>query len=70
MGMSLSATDVRAPCTSPSAVPSTWAVAVRTPTIGANFVSLAEQAVALTDSESPAYLPGFFQIALGSVQQY
>jgi SAM-dependent methyltransferase len=26
-----------------------------------------EQAVALTDSESPAYLPGFFQIALGSV---
>ena len=26
-----------------------------------------EQAVALTDSESPAYLPGFFQIALGSI---
>jgi 2-polyprenyl-3-methyl-5-hydroxy-6-metoxy-1,4-benzoquinol methylase len=26
-----------------------------------------EQAVALTDEESPAYLPGFFQIALGSV---
>src|SRR5437763_11016722 len=26
-----------------------------------------EQAVALTDSESPAYLPGLFQIALGSV---
>ena len=26
-----------------------------------------EQTVALTDSESPAYLPGFFQIALGSV---
>jgi 2-polyprenyl-3-methyl-5-hydroxy-6-metoxy-1,4-benzoquinol methylase len=26
-----------------------------------------EQAVALTDSESPAYLPGFFQLALGSV---
>src|ERR1700678_4116122 len=26
-----------------------------------------EQAVALTDSESPAFLPGFFQIALGSV---
>jgi 2-polyprenyl-3-methyl-5-hydroxy-6-metoxy-1,4-benzoquinol methylase len=26
-----------------------------------------EQAVALTDSGSPAYLPGFFQIALGSV---
>jgi 2-polyprenyl-3-methyl-5-hydroxy-6-metoxy-1,4-benzoquinol methylase len=27
----------------------------------------AEQAVALTDPDSPAYLPGFFQIALGSV---
>jgi SAM-dependent methyltransferase len=27
----------------------------------------AEQAVALTDPQSPAYLPGFFQIALGSV---
>ena len=26
-----------------------------------------EQAMALTDSASPAYLPGFFQIALGSV---
>jgi 2-polyprenyl-3-methyl-5-hydroxy-6-metoxy-1,4-benzoquinol methylase len=26
-----------------------------------------EQRVALTDSDSPAYLPGFFQIALGSV---
>ena len=26
-----------------------------------------EQAVALTDEDSPAYLPGFFQIALGSV---
>ena len=26
-----------------------------------------EQAVALTDTSSPAYLPGFFQIALGSV---
>jgi 2-polyprenyl-3-methyl-5-hydroxy-6-metoxy-1,4-benzoquinol methylase len=26
-----------------------------------------EQAVALTDPQSPAYLPGFFQIALGSV---
>ncbi len=26
-----------------------------------------EQAVALTDSSSPAFLPGFFQIALGSV---
>ena len=26
-----------------------------------------EQAVALTDSDSPAYLPGFFQLAIGSV---
>jgi len=26
-----------------------------------------EQAVALTDEDSPAYLPGFFQIAIGSV---
>src|ERR671938_2190934 len=26
-----------------------------------------EQAVALTDESSPAYLPGFFEIALGSV---
>jgi SAM-dependent methyltransferase len=26
-----------------------------------------EQAMALTDEESPAYLPGFFQIAIGSV---
>jgi SAM-dependent methyltransferase len=26
-----------------------------------------EQALALTDSDSPAYLPGFFQMALGSV---
>jgi SAM-dependent methyltransferase len=26
-----------------------------------------EQAIALTDSQSPAYLPGFFQIALGTV---
>ena len=26
-----------------------------------------EQAIALTDETSPAYLPGFFQIALGSV---
>src|SRR6476660_1399587 len=26
-----------------------------------------EQALALTDTESPAYLPGFFQIALGTV---
>ena len=28
---------------------------------------LPEQTVALTDEDSPAYLPGFFQIALGSV---
>jgi SAM-dependent methyltransferase len=27
----------------------------------------AEQAVALTDEDSPAYLPGFFQIAMGTV---
>jgi SAM-dependent methyltransferase len=27
----------------------------------------AEHAIALTDAENPAYLPGFFQIALGSV---
>ena len=26
-----------------------------------------EQTIALTDPDSPAYLPGFFQIALGSV---
>ena len=26
-----------------------------------------EQAIALTDQSSPAYLPGFFQIALGSL---
>src|SRR3954469_8129032 len=31
------------------------------------YVLPPEQALALTDSESPAYLPGFFQIALGSV---
>ena len=35
---------------------------------GSGRYSLApEQAVALTDDSSPAYLPGFFQIALGSV---
>ena len=28
-----------------------------------------EQAVALTDADSPAFLPGFFQIALGSVHR-
>src|SRR3954467_14331742 len=26
-----------------------------------------EQAIAMTDDQSPAYLPGFFQLALGSV---
>jgi SAM-dependent methyltransferase len=31
------------------------------------YVLPAEHAVALTDESSPAYLPGFFQIALGSV---
>jgi SAM-dependent methyltransferase len=31
------------------------------------YTLLPEQALALTDSESPAYLPGFFQLALGSV---
>jgi SAM-dependent methyltransferase len=34
---------------------------------GGRYSLPAEHAVALTDSESPAYLPGFFQIALGSV---
>ena len=31
------------------------------------YVLPPEQALALTDSDSPAFLPGFFQIALGSV---
>jgi SAM-dependent methyltransferase len=31
------------------------------------YILSAEHAVALTDESSPAYLPGFFQIALGSV---
>lgn len=31
------------------------------------YVLPPEQAIALTDESSPAYLPGFFQIALGSV---
>ncbi len=31
------------------------------------YVLPAEQTVALTDSSSPAFLPGFFQIAIGSV---
>ena len=34
---------------------------------GERYSLAAEQAVALTDPHSPAYLPGFFQIALGSV---
>ena len=34
---------------------------------GERYSLAPEQAVALTDPESPAYLPGFFQIALGSV---
>jgi SAM-dependent methyltransferase len=34
---------------------------------GDRYVLPPEQTVALTDPDSPAYLPGFFQIALGSV---
>ena len=34
---------------------------------GGRYTLPPEQTVALTDTESPAYLPGFFQIALGSV---
>jgi SAM-dependent methyltransferase len=34
---------------------------------GSRYELPPEQTVALTDSESPAYLPGFFQIAVGSV---
>jgi SAM-dependent methyltransferase len=34
---------------------------------GGAYTLPAEQAVALTDDSSPAYLPGFFQIALGTV---
>jgi 2-polyprenyl-3-methyl-5-hydroxy-6-metoxy-1,4-benzoquinol methylase len=34
---------------------------------GGRYALPPEQAVALTDPDSPAYLPGFFQIALGSV---
>src|ERR1700746_2314627 len=41
-------------------------LAERTGTCG-RYVLPPEQAVALPDSTSPAYLPGFFQIALGSV---
>jgi len=34
---------------------------------GGRYTLPPEQAVAMTDEDSPAYLPGFFQIALGSV---
>jgi SAM-dependent methyltransferase len=34
---------------------------------GATYTLPPEQAMALTDEDSPAYLPGFFQIALGSI---
>jgi SAM-dependent methyltransferase len=34
---------------------------------GGRYALPPEQAVALTDPDSPAYLPGFFQIALGSL---
>ncbi len=34
---------------------------------GGTYTLAPEQAVALTDESSPAYLPGFFQIAVGSV---
>jgi SAM-dependent methyltransferase len=34
---------------------------------GGRYTLPPEQAVALTDDSSPAYLPGFFQLALGSV---
>jgi SAM-dependent methyltransferase len=34
---------------------------------GGSYTLPPEQAVALTDADSPAYLPGFFQIAIGSV---
>jgi hypothetical protein len=35
--------------------------------LSAHYFLAPEQAVALTDPQSPAYLPGFFQTALGSV---
>ena len=34
---------------------------------GGSYTLPPEQAIALTDAQSPAYLPGFFQMALGSV---
>jgi SAM-dependent methyltransferase len=35
--------------------------------VSGNYTLPPEQTIALTDESSPAYLPGFFQIALGSV---
>ena len=35
--------------------------------VGGNYTLAPEQTIALTDESSPAYLPGFFQIALGTV---
>jgi SAM-dependent methyltransferase len=35
--------------------------------VGGNYTLPPEQTIALTDESSPAYLPGFFQIALGTV---
>ena len=35
--------------------------------VGGGYTLPPEQTVALTDEQSPAYLPGFFQIALGTV---
>ena len=35
--------------------------------VGGTYTLAPEQAVALTDESSPAFLPGFFQIALGAV---
>ena len=35
--------------------------------VGGNYTLAPEQTIALTDEESPAYLPGFFQVALGTV---
>jgi 2-polyprenyl-3-methyl-5-hydroxy-6-metoxy-1,4-benzoquinol methylase len=35
--------------------------------VGGSYTLPPEQTVALTDDQSPAYLPGFFQIALGTV---
>jgi 2-polyprenyl-3-methyl-5-hydroxy-6-metoxy-1,4-benzoquinol methylase len=35
--------------------------------VGGSYTLPPEQTVALTDDQSPAYLPGFFQVALGAV---